>query len=65
MTVEYHQQLADGGKFVSNDVVEVEVDRVKGTIKYSVNNTQRANQTNSILAEQDYHVFFPYVELIH
>ena len=53
-----------GGGFKHNDVVEVEVDRANNTIKYSVSNTLKATQTNSILGDGS-RVFYPYVEFNH
>lgn len=45
-------------------MVEVDVDRATNTIKYIVNGTLKATQTNNMLAEKT-RVFFPFVEMIN
>lgn len=58
----YPGGVKEGDGFKKGDVVELEVDRSANTIKYFVNNSHIATQTNKILGD-NCRVFMPYVDL--
>ena len=54
----------EGDGFGQGDVVEVYVNRPTNTLRYSVNGTLKATQTNEMLGKKE-RVFYPYFEMYH
>lgn len=53
---------SEGEGFKQGDIVEADVNRANNTIKYSVNETLRATQTNQILGDSS-RIFMPFIDM--
>ena len=60
----YPEKYQEGDGFKKDDVVEVEVNRSAGTVKYWVDKVLKATHKNDILADST-RVLMPYVEMYH
>lgn len=58
----FPESVFEGDGFGQGDVVEVNINRLTKTVKYSVNGVYKASHINEMLADNS-RVFMPFVEL--